>query len=120
MQGVNYDTYALGRDGYFSLDMLTDQAHVEHDKIAAASVLAGLDYDAGHRYTDFNASTDHVAAYGLAALIGVVAVKKLGLLALIGVFALKFAKLGAVAIAALGALGTKLFKRKAKAPDNGA
>jgi uncharacterized membrane-anchored protein len=45
-------------------------------------------------------------------------VKKLGLLSLIGVFALKFAKLGAVAIAGLGALGLKLFKRKAKTLDN--
>jgi uncharacterized membrane-anchored protein len=120
VQGVNYDTYALGRDGYFTLDMLTNQTHVEHDKVAAAAVLAGLDYDSGHRYTDFNASTDHVAAYGLAALIGVVAVKKLGLLALAGVFALKFAKLGAIAVAGLSVLGMKLFRRKPKVPGNSA
>jgi uncharacterized membrane-anchored protein len=78
---------------------------------------AGDDLHTG-RAIDQRRTTDHVAAYGLAALIGVVAVKKPGLLALIGVFALKFAKLGAVAIAGLGALGTKLFKRKAKARDN--
>jgi uncharacterized membrane-anchored protein len=28
-----------------------------------------VDFQAGHRYTDFNPSTDHVATYGLAALV---------------------------------------------------
>jgi uncharacterized membrane-anchored protein len=114
VEGVNYNTYALGRDGYFTLDLLTDRNSVQNDKVHAEAVLAGLDYDQGHRYTDFNASTDHIAAYGLAALLGAVAVKKLGLLALAGVFFLKFAKLGAVAVVAIGALMSKLFRRRNK------
>lgn len=113
VQPINYVTYALGRDGYFSVDMLTNQARVAHDQIAAAAILSGLEYDDGRRYQDFNASTDHVAAYGLAALVGVVAAKKLGLLALAGVFAVKFAKLGAIALAGLVALAAKLLRRKA-------
>ena len=78
VHGVNYNTYALGRDGYFSLARLTDSQHVDSDKQVAAALLAGLNYEDGKRYEDFNASTDHIAEYGLAALIGVVAAKKRG------------------------------------------
>jgi uncharacterized membrane-anchored protein len=120
VQGINYDTFALGRNGYFVLDTLTDQTHVTHDKGPAADVLAGLEYTPGHRYTDFNASTDHVAAYGLAALVGAIAVKKLGLLALAGVIALKFAKVGAIVLAGLAALVARLFKRKPKTSGDAA
>lgn len=114
VQGVNYVTYALGRNGYFSLDMLTNRTNVTHDRTAAALVLSNLDYNEGRRYSDFNAGTDHVAEYGLAALVGVVAAKKLGLLALAGVFALKFAKAGAVIVALMGAAAARIFKRKPK------
>ena len=114
VQGVNYVTYALGRNGYFSLDMLTNRTNVAHDRTSAALVLSNLDYNEGHRYADFNAGTDHVAEYGLAALVGVVAAKKLGLLALAGAFALKFAKVGAVIVALAGAAAARIFKRKPK------
>ena len=60
----------------------------------------------------FNPSTDHIAAYGIAALVGGIAAKKLGLLALIGVFVLKFAKLIAIGAAALLAGAWKIFGRR--------
>ena len=59
---------------------------------AATQLLEGLSYNEGKRYADFNASTDRVAEYGLAALVGVAVAKKLGLIALIGVFLAKFAQ----------------------------
>ena len=53
-----------------------------------------------------------MAEYGLLALIGVVAAKKLGLLALAAAFALKFAKVGILAVGG-GLLAVKrLFRRK--------
>ena len=58
------------------------------------------------------AKTDHIAEYGLAALVGGIAAKKLGLLAVMTGFALKFAKLIAVAVIALGAGIKSLFGRK--------
>jgi uncharacterized membrane-anchored protein len=111
-KGINYNTYALGRDGYFSLNLLTDSDHVETDKAVARTLLAALSYNDGKRYEDFNVSTDHIAAYGIAALVGGLAAKKLGLLALIGVFALKFAKLIGIGIAAFMGGVWKLFGRK--------
>jgi uncharacterized membrane-anchored protein len=110
--GVNYNTYALGRDGYFSLDLLTSASQVGTDKGAVQELLAALSYNAGKGYEDFNASTDHIAAYGIAALVGGVVAKKLGLFALIGVFLLKFAKLIGIAVLAVGGGIWNFFRRK--------
>ena len=109
---VNYNTYALGRDGYFSLDLITDPKSIDTDKSAASALLAGINYLPGKSYGDFNASTDHVAEYGIAALIGGVALKKLGILALGAAFVLKFAKIGIIAVIALGTGIARLFRRK--------
>jgi uncharacterized membrane-anchored protein len=111
-KGINYNTYALGREGYFSLNLLTSASRVEVDKGAARELLAALSYNSGKRYEDFNSATDHVAEYGLAALVGGVVAKKLGLFALISAFALKFAKVIGVAAIALSAGVWKFFRRK--------
>jgi len=111
-RNVNYNTYALGRDGYFSLNLLTTSTRLAADRPVAAALLASLAYVDGKRYEDFSAGTDRVAEYGLAALVGAVAAKKLGLIALAGAFVVKFAKLGLIAVAALGAGIMRFFRRK--------
>ena len=114
---INYNTYALGRDGYFSLNLLTNSAEVEANKPVVRALLASLDYEPGKRYGDFVESTDKVAAYGLAALIGVVAVKKIGLLAGLGIFLIKIWKVGLLAIAGIGAAIKRFFKRTPSAGE---
>ncbi|MDQ8034221.1 hypothetical protein CEG14_19125 [Bordetella genomosp. 1] len=99
---VNYNTYALGREGYISLDLITSQNQVAADKHNALTLLDSIQYVDGKRYADFDASTDKVAEYGLAALVAGVAAKKLGLFAMIAAFAAKFGKVLILAIAALG------------------
>lgn len=111
-QGVNYNTYALGRDGYLSLNLITNAKDIDKYKPDAARLLTALQYDDGKKYADFNASTDKVAAYGLAALVAGVAVKKLGLFAIILAFAAKFAKLAIVAVGAALWGVAKIFKKK--------
>jgi len=96
---VNYNTYVLGRDGYLSLDFITEADSIEAQKATALALLDGLTFVPGKRYSDFNASTDHIAAYGLAALVGGVVAKKIGLLALAGAFIAKFAKILVLACA---------------------
>jgi uncharacterized membrane-anchored protein len=108
--GVNYNTYVLGREGYVSLDLVTAVSSVEADKPAARELLSAVAFNDGKRYADFDASTDKVAAYGLAALVGGIAAKKLGLIAVIGAFLVKFAKLIIVGVAAAGAGIVKWFK----------
>ena len=115
-QGVNYNTYVLGREGYFSLNLVTGLNELPAHKGAAQSMLAALQFDEGKRYADFNASTDRVAEYGLAALVVGAAAKKLGFLALAGVFIAKFAKVILLGLAVVGAGAMRFFKgRKAKA-----
>ena len=113
---INYNTYALGRDGYFSLNLLTNSADIDHDRPAVQDLLNNLTYQSGKRYEDFNDSTDTVAEYGIAALIGAVAVKKLGLLAVIGVFLLKAWKLTAIAVVGIGAAIRRFFRRGNSTP----
>jgi uncharacterized membrane-anchored protein len=115
-QGVNYNTYALGREGYFSLNLVTGLAELPQHKSAAHTLLGALDYKQGKRYADFDAKTDHVAEYGLAALVVGVAAKKLGFIALLVAFFAKFAKVILLGVAVLGAAFVKFFgKRKAMA-----
>jgi len=113
---VNYKTYVLGRDGYVTLNLVTALATVDSDKQYARRLLGEVRYNAGKAYGDFNASTDKVAAYGLAALVAGVAAKKLGLLALLAASAVKFAKVIALAVAGVGAAIAKWFRGRGKRP----
>lgn len=108
-QSVNYNTHALGREGYLSLNLVTSRDALATRKPIAQALLAAVEFNAGKRYEDFNAETDHIAEYGLAALVGgAMLAKKFGLLALAGVFIAKFGKL--IALGAAAVLG--LFGRR--------
>ena len=111
-QGVNYNTYALGREGYMSLNLVTDLDALPKYQGDAKQLLGALEFNDGKRYSDFNAKTDHVAEYGLAALVLGVGAKKLGLLAVIGAFFLKFAKIIVLAVVGFGGAIMKLLGRK--------
>lgn len=107
---VNYNTYVLGREGYVSLNLVTSLSTIDDDKQVASTLLAAVAFNDGKRYTDFNSSTDKVAAYGLGALVAGVAAKKLGLLAALGVFLAKFGKVVFISLAAGGGVLAKIFK----------
>lgn len=110
---VNYNTYVLGREGYVSLNFITTPGQIEAEKKLAQQLLASIAYVNGKGYGDFNASTDHVAEYGLAALVAGAAAKKFGLFAVIAAFAAKFAKVIIVGALALGGAVLNFFRRKA-------
>jgi uncharacterized membrane-anchored protein len=108
-QGVNYNTYVLGREGYFTMNLVTSLAELPAHKPAAHAVLAALNFDEGKRYADYNEKSDRTAEYGLAALVVGVAAKKLGMLAAAGLFFAKFAKVIILGLGALGVGAAKLF-----------
>ena len=110
-RGVNYNTYVLGREGYVSMNLVTGLSDLPKDKPAALRLVNATTFNDGKRYADFNSATDHVAEYGLAALVAGVAAKKLGLLATLALFAAKFWKLALVGVAVAGGAVSKLFKR---------
>ncbi len=107
---VNYNTYVLGRDGYFKLDLVTPNSSIAQDKFIAHNILVSLNYNEGKRYQDFSEGRDRVAEYGLAALITGVATKKLGLLALAGAFLIKMWKLIILLPVIFWGMIKKLFK----------
>lgn len=111
-QVINYNTYALGREGYFTLNLITGIDQIGEDKAAAHDLLGALEYNPGKRYADFDPATDRVAEYGLAALVTGIAAKKLGLFAVIGAFIAKFFKVFAIGAVVLGGAVMKLFGRK--------
>jgi uncharacterized membrane-anchored protein len=79
-------------------------------------LLAIAEFNAGHRYADYNPKTDRLAAYGVGALIAGGVAAKAGLLGKLGALLLAGKKFIIVILAALAALVGKLFARK-KAPD---
>jgi len=109
---VNYNTYVLGREGYVALNLITSASAVESQKPMARTLLRQVAFIDGKRYADFDASSDKVAGYGLAALIGGVAAKKLGLFALIAAFFAKSFKLVIFGLIAAATALKSYFTRK--------
>ena len=109
---INYNTFALGRGGDISLNLVSKRSTIEKDRKAVATLLNNLKFNDGKKYENFDPKTDKVAEYGLMALIGGLAVKKLGLFALAAAFAAKSAKILVVAAAAGVAAIKKFFKRR--------
>lgn len=109
--GVNYNTYLLGRDGYISMNLVTSAQQVEAQKPLVGRLLDSTTFNEGKRYADFDPETDKVAAYGLAALVGGAAAKKLGLLGVMAAFIAKSWKLIAVGVVAFGAAARKFIGR---------
>lgn len=109
--GANYSTFVLGREGYLSMNLVSGFNALAASKPFAETLLAQTSFNSGKTYADFNASTDKVAEYGIAALVTGVVAKKLGMFALIAAFLAKFAKIIAIGGFALAAGLAKYFKR---------
>jgi uncharacterized membrane-anchored protein len=111
---VNYETRILGRSGVTSVVLVADSAGLDPAVSDLKRMLTGFSYDQGQRYTEFRAG-DHVAEFGLAALIAggaaAVATKK-GFWAVLAAFFVKIWKLVIVAVLGIGAVIKKFFTGK--------
>ncbi len=108
---LNYEVRVLGRRGVLSLEAVSGMNELTQVREGMQTVLGMTEFNAGARYADFNSTTDKVAGYGLAALVGGVAASKLGLFAKLGLVLAKFWKLALVGVAALGAGLKKMFTK---------
>lgn len=90
---VNYDIRVLGRHGYVSLNAVARMQELPEVKTGMQQLLPMVEFDPGARYADFDKSTDKVAAYGIAALIGGGLAAKAGLFAKLGALLLGLKKL---------------------------
>lgn len=65
---VNYTSRLLGRTGYFSSTLVTNESELKTHVMEYNKVLAKFEFNSGERYSEFK-SGDKVAEYGLAALV---------------------------------------------------
>jgi uncharacterized membrane-anchored protein len=115
---VNYNAFALGRDGYFSMNLVSAYDDLQALRPVAEQQLAALEYKPGRRYADFNASTDPVSVAGLSALVVDAVTPEPGAFVRMRAFASRAGPLaiGGVAALLVVAAAIILVRRKRRAP----
>jgi len=109
---LNYNVRVLGKGGVLVMNAVSAMNQLPIIKNDMRTLLADTEFNQGNRYADFNPSVDKVAAYGLAALVAGGIAAKTGLLAKLLVLILAFKKIILLAIAGIGGVIWKFFKRK--------
>lgn len=110
--GLNYNIRVLGREGVLVLNAVSGMNQIAQVKTEMKKVTAFTDFTPGNRYTDFNAGTDKVAEYGIAALVAGGVAAKLGFFGKIFALLLAFKKIILIGVAAVGSWVYKLLGRK--------
>jgi uncharacterized membrane-anchored protein len=108
---LNYEVRVLGRRGYLNLTAVAGMADLATVNSGMQEALALSEFNPGARYADYNAGTDKLAGYGLAALVGGAAAGKLGLFAKLGILLAKGWKIVLLAVVGLGSLARRLLNR---------
>ena len=115
-ESINYNTRLLGRRGVMEVLVLTSPENLDASIADFKRGLPNFSFNPGEKYAEFREG-DHVAEYGLAALVtggaAAIAAKK-GFFAVIGLFLLKMWKLVLVGVVAVGAGVRKFFGGKEK------
>jgi uncharacterized membrane-anchored protein len=109
---LNYNIRVLGRKGVLVLNAVAAMDQIESVRRDMTQVLSFAEFNPGNRYADFTPGADHVAEYGIAALVAGGIAAKAGLFK--GLIALLIAgkKLLVVAVVAIGAWLRKIFGKK--------
>jgi len=110
--GLNYNIRVLGREGVLVLNAVSGMNQIAQVKTEMKKVTGFTDFTPGNRYTDFNASTDKVAEYGIAALVAGGVAAKLGFFGKIFAVLLALKKFILIGVAAIGSWIYKLLGRK--------
>ncbi len=111
---LNYSIRVLGRKGVLELNAVAAMSDLPTIKQELPKVLAFTNFSDGNKYTDFNASTDKVAAYGLAALVAGGIAAKAGLFAKLGLLLLAAKKFIIIGLVAAAGFFRKIFGGKPK------
>lgn len=110
---LNYNIRILGRRGYLNLNVIGEMDVLPDVKANINNILPSVEFNEGHRYMDFDASIDEVAAVGIGGLIAGKVLAKAGFFAKIGILLAKFWKIIAIGAVALFA-GLRKFLRGGK------
>lgn len=102
---LNYNIRVLGRSGYLNLNAIGEMSILPQVQNDINNILSSVDFNAGHKYADFDPSMDKVAAYGIGGLIAGKVLAKAGFFALL----LKFWKVIAIGAVAFFAFIKRIF-----------
>jgi uncharacterized membrane-anchored protein len=105
---LNYSIRILGRRGVLVLNAVSSIDQLEVVKKGTPDLLAAVEFNDGHRYTDYLPGTDKAAAYGIGGLILGATAAKAGFFKLIWVALLASKKLIFAGLVAAGAAIKKL------------
>ena len=113
---LNYDIRALGRTGVLSMTFIANTSQLAEVNASRDAVLAMAEFNPGNRYEDFDSSMDHVAAYGIGALVAGKVAMKTGMLAAFAVLAKKFGVILFIGLAAFGRKIKSMFQSDSLTP----
>jgi uncharacterized membrane-anchored protein len=109
---LNYNIRVLGRRGVLVLNAVAGMGQLSAIKRETRSVMSAVDFNDGHRYTDYLPGKDKAATYGVTGLIVGAAAVKTGLLKGLWLGVLAFKKVIIVGVVSLLAALRKLFGRR--------
>ncbi|MEJ0086303.1 MAG: DUF2167 domain-containing protein [Pseudomonadota bacterium] len=112
VHALNYDVRVLGREGVLSMEAVANIDQLDMIRGEMRPLLEAAEFNTGHRYAEFNKSTDRMAEYGLGALIATGVAAKLGLFGKLLALLLAAKKVIIVAVLAIGGYVAKLFGKK--------
>jgi uncharacterized membrane-anchored protein len=113
---LNYNIRILGRRGVLVLNGVASISQLGAIKSETKNLLTAVDFNEGHRYTDFLPGKDKAATYGIAGLIVGATAAKAGFFKALWIGILAFKKVIIGAGIALAAALRKLFVRKPQEP----
>jgi uncharacterized membrane-anchored protein len=99
---LNYNIRVLGRRGVLVLNAVAVMEQLEDVRGDMGQVMQFVEFNDGHRYADFRPGTDHVAEYGIAALVAGGLAAKAGLFKGLLAILLAGKKLLIVVVAGIG------------------
>lgn len=109
---LNYDMRILGKEGLVSINAVADMTDLMVIASSEEEFVNCFKYDSGYAYEDFDASKDKVSEWTIGGLVAGSVLAKTGFFAKLGVLLLKFWKIIAVGVAAIGGGLFKKFKNK--------
>jgi uncharacterized membrane-anchored protein len=114
---LNYNVRVLGRRGVLVLNAVAGMKSLPSIRKDMQSVMAFVEFNPGHRYSDYLPGKDKLAGYGLAALVAGTMAAKAGFFKVLLAGLLAFKKAVLAGLLAAGTGLKKLFGRKS--PNNG-
>lgn len=115
---LNYSIRILGRKGVLVLNAIAMKGQLQEVSQKTAQLLPLIEFNPGHRYTDYIPGKDKVAEYGIAALVAGTVAAKAGLFKWLLALLVAGKKFIIVGVVALFAIVKRLFTGKKVADDS--